>query len=332
MDILKLAKEINKEVGVKEGGLMSSNTPALNIERISTGSLGADIVTGGGFAKYRITGIEGMESCGKSTLTEMCIAEYQKTDPRPCVIIDTEHAFDRKYAEQLGINIDQLLIVQPDSLEEAAKFFQTLVLRQDIGLIVFDSIKAAMPQKMIDGEVSDHNIGLQAKMVGVMIGSINTYLKKNRITALVINQQRENPGGFSGPTSPAGLALKFYASIRIEMYRGSKSDDTLGPFNRGWLKTVKNKTAPPFQKCEYNMQYGIGIDTSLEVLEHGVACGVLYKKGHSTYYDKTFTNDPDKSKDHLMLGKGKRDSRDFLNDNLELRKELYNIILKAHLE
>ena len=250
MNILDLAKEINKDVGYKEGGVMSSNTPALDIDRIKTGSLTYDIITGGGLPKNRIVGIEGMESSGKSTLTLMSIASYMKQDKRPAILIDAEHAFDRNYAKRLGVDIDRLLIIQPDNLEQASAYLKNIANRKDIGLVVFDSLKSSMPQKMIDGEISDHNIGLHAKMNGVMIGSINPSLKKNDITVIFVNQQRENPGGYGGgKVSPGGNALKFYASVRIEIFRGTKKEDKLGVYNRGWgQKQLKIKQPLHFSK------------------------------------------------------------------------------------
>lgn len=329
MDILELAKSINKELGVKEGGLMTSNTPSMNIERISTGSLSYDIITGGGLPKGRMIGIEGMESSGKSTLTLLSIASYMKQDERPAALIDSEHAFDKKYAANLGLDIDRLLIVQPDNLEEAAMFTQKLV-EGKIGMVVFDSIKAATPQKIIEEGVDSHNIGLQAKMVGNMLASANPKLKKGDVTMLAINQQRDNPGGYgSGKVSPAGNALKFFASIRIETFRGAKAEHKdYGNYNEGWAKTVKNKTAPPYQQTrKYIMQYGTGICVSTEVLDYGIESGYLYKKGHSYYYDETLENDPDKSDKHVTLGGSKYKSKLFLDDNLEFRQALYTAIL-----
>lgn len=330
MDILELAKSINKELGVKEGGLMTSNTPSMDIERISTGSLSYDIITGGGFPKGRMIGIEGMESSGKSTTTLLALASYMKQDKRPAAIIDSEHAFDRKYAANLGVDLDRLMIVQPDNLEDAALFAQRLVESGDVGMLVFDSIKAAQPQKVIEEGVNQHNIGLQAKEVGNMLGSANPKLKKNDVIMLVVNQQRENPGGYgSGKVSPAANSLKFYASIRMEIFRGSKAENqSYGKHNLGWAKTVKNKTYPPYQETDkYMMLYGTGICVSTEVLDYGTDIGVLYKQGNSYYYDETFENDPKDLKKHVNLGGSKHKCKLFLDDNLELRQHLYDTIL-----
>jgi recombination protein RecA len=332
MDILNLAKEINKELGYKEGGVTASSSPALKIERFKTGSLTYDICTGGGVPIGRQIGIEGMESSGKTTISLLTLASYFKSnDDRPALFVDAEHAYDKKYAEKLGVDADRLLIFQPDNLEEASRLVK-LVSEGKVGMVVFDSIKACLPQKIIDEGVDSHNIGLHAKMMGLLIGSVNATTHKNKITVIWINQQRENPGGYGGgKVSPGGNALKFYASIRIEVFRGSKKVEGEGHVNEGWIRVIKNKTAPPYQEGKYTMRHGTGICVSTEVLTYGVVYGVLYKKGHSYYYDETFENDEEKRGDHVMLGKGKDSARLLLDDNLELRDQLYDIILETAL-
>ena len=332
MDILKLAQDINKEVGMKEGGVTTSSAPALKIKRISFGSLTYDICTGGGFPIGRQIGLEGMESSGKTSATLLSLAAYFKTDdPRPALFVDAEHVFDRDYAESLGVDLSRLLIFQPDNLEEASKIVKNVVTGK-VGLTIFDSIKSSLPEKIIQEGVDSHNIGLHAKMMGTLIGSINATAHKNDSTVLWINQQRENPGGYGGgKVSPGGNALKFYASIRIETFRGSKKEKDGQYHNEGWIRVIKNKTAPPYKEGKYIMRHGTGICVSTEVLEYGVDCGILYKKGHSFYYDETGENDEEKRKEHVMLGGGKDAARLFLDDNIDLRDVLYKDILEMYI-
>jgi recombination protein RecA len=327
MDILKLAEDINKEVGMKEGGVTTSSAPALKIKRISFGSLTYDICTGGGYPIGRQIGIEGMESSGKTSATLLSLAAYFKSDDtRPALFVDAEHAFDKDYAEALGVDLDRLLIFQPDNLEEASKIVKNVV-EGKVGLTIFDSIKASLPEKIIKEGVDSHNIGLHAKMMGTLIGSINASVHKNESTVIWINQQRENPGGYGGgKVSPGGNALKFYASMRIETFRGSKKEKEGEYHNEGWIRVIKNKTAPPYKEGKYIMRHGTGICVSTEVLEYGVDCGVLYKKGHSFYYDESLENDEEKRKNHTSLGGGKDAARLFLDDNVDLRDILYTLI------
>jgi recombination protein RecA len=332
MNLEDLAKEINKDLGYKEGGVTTSSSPALKVERISFGSLTYDICTGGGFPIGRQIGIEGMESSGKTSATLLSLAAYFKSgDKRPALFVDAEHSFDKKYAESLGVDTDRLLIFQPDNLEEASKVVKKVV-DGSVGIIVFDSIKASVPEKIITEGVESHNIGLHAKMIGNLISAINANAYKNKTTILWINQQRENPGGYGGgKVSPGGNALKFYASMRIETFRGSKKEKDGEYHNEGWIRVIKNKTAPPYKEGKYIMRHGTGICVSTEVLDYGVECEVLYKKGHSYYYDETFENDEEKRKDHVSLGSGKDAARLFLDDNLELREILYDKILELYL-
>ena len=332
MNLEDLAKEINKDLGYKEGGVTTSNSTALNVERIGFGSLTFDICTGGGFPVGKHILLEGMESSGKTSSTLLSLAAYFKSgDKRPALFVDAEHTFDKKYAKSLGVDLDRLLILQPDNLEESSKVVKK-VSDGKVGLIVFDSIKAALPEKIITEGVDSHNIGLHAKMVGTLFGSINSSINKNKVTVLWINQQRENPGGYGGgKVFPGGVAPKFYASIRIETFRGSKKEKDGEYHNEGWIRVTKNKTYKPYQEGKYVMRHGTGICVSTEILDYGVACEVLYKKGHSYYYDETLENDEEKRSDHISLGVGKENARLFLDDNLETRDVLYDKILEMYL-
>jgi len=335
MDILKLAEEINKDLGLKEGGVQTNKSPALDIRRLKTGSLTFDICTGGGLPIGRQIGIEGMESSGKTTVALLSLAShFNSDDKRPAIIIDSEHAYDKKYAKNLGVDDDRLLIYQPDNLEQASAMTKKVISEGKVGVVVFDSIKASVPEKIIQEDVESHNLGLHAKMMGNLISSVGPISNKNNVTVIWINQQRENVGGYgSNKTSPAGNALKFHASIRIETFKGSKkkNDSTGEYYNEGWIRVIKNKTAPPYQEGKYIMRHGTGIDVSTEVLDYGVACKVLYKKGHSFYYDESFKNNEEKRKDHVCLGNGKDAARKLLDENIELKEILYNTILETYL-
>jgi len=330
----ELVAELNKELKLDSIQVIGSSK-AIKMPRLSTGSLTYDICTGGGFAVGRHNHISGIQSSGKSTVSLLTVKEYQKTgDKRATLIIDSEYAFDRNYADQLGVDLNKVIIIQPDDLTEGHDVLMGLLKRNAIGLFIVDSIAALLPKSVIENEADASNIGKHAQAIGNMFKISNSYVGKQAVTALWINQIRDQIGGYGGGTTiPGGKAQGFYASIMIDVFRGSKVENSDGSFtNRGKIRVTKNKTAPPYAEGEYTMEHGSGINVSEEVLDYGVKSSALYKKGHSYYYDETYTNDAEKSKDHVFLGKSKTDAKQMLNDNLEFREQLYQIILKSQLE
>ncbi len=329
----ELVAELNKELKLDSVQVIGS-AKAVPMARLSTGSLTYDICTGGGWAISRHNHISGIQSSGKSTVSLLTVKEFQESgDKRATLIVDSEYAFDKMYAQKLGVDLNKIIIVQPDDLTEGYDVLMGLLKRNAIGLFIVDSIAALLPKSVIENEADASNIGKHAQAIGNMFKISNSYVGKQAVTALWINQIRDQIGGYGGGTTiPGGKAQGFYASIMIDVFRGSKVENTDGTYtNRGKIRVTKNKTAPPYQEGEYDMTHGKGINVSTEVLDWGTKCNVLYKKGHSYYYDETFKNDPEKNKEHIFLGKSKGDSNQFLDDNLELRKVLYNKILETYL-
>lgn len=329
----ELVAELNKELKLDSVQVVGSSK-SLSIPRLSTGSLTYDICTGGGWGISRHNHISGIQSSGKSTVSLLTVKKYQETDDnRATLIIDSEYSFDRKYAEKLGVDLNKVLIIQPDHLAEGHDVLMGLLKRNAIGLFIVDSIAALLPLSVIENEADASNIGKHAQAIGNMFRISNSFVGKQNITALWINQIRDQIGGYGGGTTiPGGKAQGFYASIMIDVFRGSKVDNGDGTFtNRGKIRVTKNKTAPPYAEGEYTMEHGSGINVSEEVLDYGVKSTVLYKKGHSYYYDHTFENNSEKNKEHIFLGKSKGDSKQFLDDNLDFRQELYDKILETYL-
>lgn len=329
-----LVAELNKELKLDSVQVIGSSK-TLSIPRLSTGSLTYDICTGGGWAVGRHNHISGIQSSGKSTVSLLSIKEYQKTgDNRATLIIDAEYSFDKKYAQALGVDLNKVIIIQPDDLSQGHDVLMGLLKRDAIGFFIVDSIAALLPKSVIENEADASNIGKHAQAIGNMFKISNSYVGKQNVTALWINQIRDQIGGYGGGTTiPGGKAQGFYASIMIDVFRGSKVDNGDGTYtNRGKIRVTKNKTAPPYAEGEYTMQHGSGISVVEEILDYGVKSTVLYKKGHSYYYDETFENNPDKNKDHVFLGKSKGDSKQFLEDNTEFAETLYNKILETYLK
>lgn len=332
MDLDKLVTEINKELKLDSLQVVGT-AKALEIPRLSTGSLTYDICTGGGWAVGRHNHISGIQSSGKSTVSLLTVKQYQKSgDERPSLIIDSEYSFDKKYANQLGVDLNKVLIVQPDNLAEGHNILKLLLERNAIGLFIVDSIAALLPQSVIENEADASNIGKHAQAIGNMFKISNSYVGKNNVTALWINQIRDQIGGYGGGTTiPGGKAQGFYASIMIDVFRGTKVENPDGTFiNKGKIRVTKNKTAPPYAEGEYEMTHGAGINVEAEILDWGNKCGVLYKKGHGYYYDETFENDPDKSKDHIFLGKSRALSVEYLRQDEDFKEHLYELILNFY--
>lgn len=324
--------EINKELKL-DSVQVAGSSKTLEIPRLSTGSLTYDVCTGGGFPVGRHTVLYGAESSGKTTVALMAMAQYFKTDDkRAALIIDAEYSFDKNYAADLGVDMNRVIIIQPDHLAEGDSVLRKCLEDNLIGFFLVDSIAALLPKSVIENEADASNIGKHAQAIGNMFKKSNMFVGKNKVTAIWVNQIRDKIGGYGGGISlPAGHAPKFYASIMIKVMRGSKVENKDGSFtNSGWIRVEKNKTHPPYKEGHYSMLHGKGICQSSEILDVGVSTGVLYKKGHSYYYDDTFKNDEEDRKNHVMIGRGKQDAIDFLNDNIELREELYKIIIDLH--
>lgn len=325
---------INKELKL-DSVQIASSSKSLEIPRLKSGSITYDLCLGGGFPIGRHTVIYGAESSGKTTISLMAMAEYFKTDDkRAALIIDAEYSFDKKYAESLGVDMNRLIVIQPDHLAEGDSVLKKCLEDNLIGFFLVDSIAALLPKSVIENEADASNIGKHAQAIGNMFKKSNMFVGKNKVTALWVNQIRDKIGGYGGGISlPAGHAPKFYASIMIKVMRGSKVDNKDGTYtNRGWIRVEKNKTYPPYKEGEYDMEHGSGISVAQEVRDYGVQLGILYKKGNSYYYDISLENNPDKSKEHIFLGKSKDEAKATLQDNLELTEELYGLILKSQFE
>jgi recombination protein RecA len=322
---------INKDLKL-DSVQIAGSSKALDIPRLSSGSITYDVCVGGGFPIGRHTLLYGAESSGKSTVSLMALAQYQKTkDKRLALIVDSEYAVDKKYCESLGVDLKKVIIIQPDHLAQAHSVLMRLLQDNKIGFFIVDSIAALLPQSVIENEADASNIGVHAKAIGNMYKISNSHVGKNAVTAIWINQIRDAIGGYGGGISlPAGHAPKFYSSVMIKVMRGTKTDNKDGTFtNQGWIRVEKNKTAPPYMEGKYDMEHGSGISVAAEVRDYGLEVGVLYKKGHSYYHDPTFENDPEKSKEHITLGISKDEAKQFLKDNDEFRNEMYDLIIKA---
>jgi recombination protein RecA len=286
---------------------------AVDAEVVSTGSLGLDIALGiGGLPRGRIVEIYGPESSGKTTLALQVVAEAQRQGGA-CAFIDAEHALDPSYAQKLGVNIDELLISQPDAGEQALEIADTLVRSGAIDVLVVDSVAALVPRAELEGEMGDSHMGLQARLMSQALRKLTASISKSRCMVIFINQIRMKIGVMFGnpETTTGGNALKFYASVRMDIRRiGSikKGDEVVGSETR--VKIVKNKVAPPFKQAEFDILYGEGISREGEVLEIGVNLGVLEKSGAWYVYNGD------------RLGQGKDNARDFLKENLPLAREI----------
>lgn len=279
------AVEINLEVNDREKKLALLNKKyksslidkSKEFEVISTGSITLDIATGiGGIPLGKIVELQGPESSGKSTLTLEIIAQAQKIK-KECCLVDYEGSFDRKYAIALGINVDKLEVYQPDSLEEGYNLIVAIIEEKLFDLIVLDSHTAATPQKIIEGDIGDHTMGLQARFNSTFLSKIKIPLSKNNITLLAISQTRINIGGYGDPNvTTGGQGWKFYSDMRIKLTRQLDKDKEL---NKTTATMMKNKCDVPFKKAEFNIVWGKGIDTMQEVIDLGIENNLLHKGG-----------------------------------------------------
>jgi len=304
----KLEKTYGKGAVMKLG-----DEPIEQTEVIPSGSLSVDIALGvGGYPKGRIVEIYGPESSGKTTLAIHAIAEAQKKGGI-CAIIDAEHAFDKFYAEKLGVDTENLLISQPDNGEQALEIADNLIRSGAIDLLVVDSVAALTPRAEIEGEMSDSQVGLQARLMSKALRKLTATISKTGCCCIFINQLREKIGVMFGnpETTTGGNALKFYASIRIDIRKSGQikeGEEITG--NRTKVKVVKNKVAPPFRKAEFDIMYGEGISKTGEIIDLGVELQIIKKSGSWFSYEDT------------KLGQGRDAVKQVLLDNPELSEEL----------
>lgn len=291
-----------------------------NVSVISTGSIGLNLALGvGGFPRGRIIEIYGPESSGKTTLAIHAIAEAQKAGGI-AAIIDAEHAFDRFYAEKLGVDTDNLLISQPDSGEQALEVADQLIRSSAIDIIVIDSVAALTPKAELEGDMGENKVGLQARLMSQALRKLTASINKTNTTCIFINQLREKIGVMFGSpeTTTGGNALKFYASVRLDIRKSSAikdGDNVLG--NETKVKVVKNKVAPPFRQAKFDIMYGEGISRSGEIVDLGVDYGIIKKSGSWFSYNET------------KLGQGRDQAKRMIADNPELAEEIENLIMEA---
>ncbi len=311
--------QIEKQFG--KGSVMRMGDQSnIDIDVISTGSMSIDAALGiGGVPRGRVIEIYGPESSGKTTLTLHVIAEAQKTGGT-CAFIDAEHALDPSYAQKLGVDIDELLVSQPDNGEQALEITDMLVRSGAVELVVVDSVAALTPKAEIDGDMGDHHVGLQARLMSQALRKLTANIKRTNCTVIFINQIRMKIGVMFGnpETTTGGNALKFYSSVRIDIRRigaVKRGDEVVG--NETRVKIVKNKVAPPFKQVTFQILYNEGISKEAEIIDLGVAQGLVEKSGAWYSYNGT------------RIGQGKENVRLYLKDNIEMANEIEGKIREA---
>ena len=319
--------QIERQFG--KGSIMKlGDNKALNIDAVSTGSLGIDIALGiGGLPMGRIVEVYGPESSGKTTLTLQVIAQAQK-EGKTCAFVDAEHALDPVYAQKLGVNIDELLVSQPDTGEQALEICDMLVRSSAVDVVIVDSVAALTPKAEIEGDMGDSHMGLQARLMSQALRKLTGNIKRSNTLCIFINQIRMKIGVMFGnpETTTGGNALKFYASVRIDIRRiGSvkEGDEVVG--NETRVKIVKNKLAPPFKQAEFIIMYGEGISKQGELIDLGVKHKIVEKAGAWYSYNGN------------KVGQGKNNSIKFLKENVEIANEIEGklrdmLLLKATIE
>ncbi|MFL0472439.1 recombinase RecA [Priestia sp. 179-F W1.4 NHS] len=310
-------KQIEKQFGTGSIIKMGEGTHT-KVEASSSGSLALDIALGiNGYPKGRIMEVYGPESSGKTTVSLHAIAEVQKNGGR-AAFIDAEHALDPVYARKLGVDIDELLLSQPDTGEQALEIAEALVRSGAVDIIVVDSVAALVPQKEIEGEMGDSHVGLQARLMSQALRKLSGAINKSKTIAIFINQIREKVGVMFGnpETTPGGRALKFYSSVRLEVRRAEQlklGNDIVG--NKTRIKVVKNKMAPPFRIAEVDIMYGEGISREGEILDIGSEVDIVQKSGSWFSYNGE------------RLGQGRENAKVFLKENPEIREEIRKNII-----
>ena len=311
----------NIEKNYGRGAVMKLGDEAVEkVDVVSTGSIGLNYALGvGGFPKGRVIEIFGPESSGKTTLALHAIAEAQKKGG-VCALIDAEHAFDRFYAEKLGVDVINLLISQPDNGEQALEIAEQLIRSAAIDVLVIDSVAALTPKNEIEGDMGDRNVGLQARLMSQALRKLTGTISRTNTVCIFINQLREKIGVMFGPseTTTGGNALKFYASVRIDIRPSTPikdGDNMLGRLTK--VKVVKNKVAPPFKRCEFDIMFGEGISKAGEIVDLGVETDVIQKSGSWFSYNGQ------------KLAQGREAAKQLMVDNPELAEELENKIMEA---
>ena len=321
----QVLNDIEKQFG--KGSIMRlGDSKHMEIDVCPSGSLSLDIALGvGGYPRGRIIEIYGPESSGKTTFALHAIAEIQKAGGR-AAFIDAEHALDPVYAKNLGVNINELLLSQPDTGEQALEICEALVRSEAVSIVVIDSVAALVPQAEIDGEMGDSHVGLQARLMSQALRKLSGTISKTKTTAIFINQLREKVGVMFGnpETTPGGRALKFYSTIRLDIRRSEQlkvGDGIIG--NKTNIKVVKNKVAPPFKTATVDIMYGEGVSREGEIVDLGAEAGIIDKSGAWFSYNGE------------KLGQGKENVKLLLKDNVKLKEELeqkvrefYGIALK----
>ena len=311
-DLKETLSQIEKQFG-KGTVMRMGDKEILDIPSISTGSVGLDIALGiGGIPQGRVTEIYGPESSGKTTLTLQIIAECQKKGGT-AAFIDAEHALDPQYAAKLGVNVDDLLLSQPDTGDQALEVADMLVKSNSVDLVVVDSVAALVPRAEIEGEMGDHHVGLQARLMSQALRKITGNIQRSGATVIFINQIRMKIGVMFGSpeTTTGGNALKFYSSVRLDIRRigaVKEGDEVIG--NETRVKVVKNKVSPPFRQAEFQIMYGQGINSEGEILDFGQKLGVIEKAG--SWY----------SHNGEKIGQGKVNASTFLKENTAIRDAL----------
>jgi recombination protein RecA len=315
-ELKNLLEELKKEFG--EGSIMTlESIPKVNVETISTGSPSLDLALGiGGLPRGRIIEIYGPESSGKTTLALSTAAQVQKSNGQ-VAFVDTEHALDTDYAKKIGVDVEKLVLSQPDSGEDALNIVEKLIRSGLFDLIIVDSVAALVPKAELEGEVGDQFIGLQARMMSQALRKLTGIIAKTRTVLIFINQTRAMIGGMipGQETTTGGKALKFYASVRIELKRISqikKGEEIIG--NKIKAKIVKNKVAPPFKTTEFDIYYDEGISYEADLINLGEKLGVIKKSGNSYFFDET------------KLGSSFQSAREFLKQNPEISKKIFEKI------
>jgi len=312
--------QIEKQFGKGSIMRLADGEKIEDIQVVSTGSLGLDIALGvGGLPRGRVVEIYGPESSGKTTLTLQVIAEMQKI-AGTCAFIDAEHALDIQYAQKLGVNLQELLISQPDTGEQALEIVDALVRSGSIDLIVVDSVAALTPKAELEGEMGDSLPGLQARLMSQALRKLTSNIKKTNTMVIFINQIRMKIGVMFGnpETTTGGNALKFYASVRLDIRRTGnikKGEEVIGSETK--VKVVKNKVAPPFKTAEFDILYGEGISREGEIIDMGVEARILDKSGAWYAYNGE------------KIGQGKDNAREFLRENADIAREIENKVRES---
>lgn len=313
--------QIERQFGKGSIMKLGDDNAIQEIEATSTGSLGLDIALGiGGLPKGRIVEIYGPESSGKTTLTLHCVAEEQKKGG-VCAFVDAEHALDPQYAKKLGVDLDELLISQPDTGEQALEITDTLVRSGAVSMVVVDSVAALTPKSELEGDMGDHNVGVQARLMSQAMRKLTGSISRSNCMVIFINQIRMKIGVMFGSpeTTTGGNALKFYSSVRLDIRRiGAIKDRDEVVGNATRVKVVKNKVAPPFKQVEFDIIYGEGISKNGELLDLGVKAGVVEKSGAWYSYQEE------------RIGQGRENAKIFLKENPNIALSIEDKIRAAH--